>query len=95
MNVAATGAATAAAHAIAQALKASGAIVKLDKEEFLKILHRAEAPVLVVAKEKIMFSTRHRYLTSYKGLFFYCEDSEPLHIPGTAEVVTAEKIWIP
>jgi len=41
------GAEAAVLAAIAQAVKASGAIVRLNPEEFLKILNKAEAPLEV------------------------------------------------
>jgi hypothetical protein len=94
--VAASGGATAAAAAaaIANAIKASGAIVKLDASEFKKILDKAENPLVVYA-EGGFFGTNYQYLTSYKGLFFFCKTGEPIHLPGTVETVMCKKIWIP
>lgn len=86
--------AVAVAAAIAQATKASGAIVKMTPEEFVKILNLADKP-LVVAATGGFLNRQHRYLTSYKGLFFYTSSKQPLHLPGSAEIVAAEKIWIP
>ena len=40
--------AAAAAAAVAQAVKASGAIVKLEADEFQKVLYRATDPLVVV-----------------------------------------------
>jgi len=90
----ATGGAAAAA-AIANAVKAYGAIVKLEPIEFIKILNRADKPLVVYAYAKVFFSTKHKYLTSYKGLFFYTASSSPLAIPGRIETVVAKNIWIP
>lgn len=87
-------AAAAAAAAIANAVKASGAIVQLEPEEFLKILARAKDPVVVMA-EGGFFKTKYGYLTSYKGLDFYCLSEEVLPLPSGAELITAGKIWIP
>lgn len=86
--------ATAAAAAIAQAIKASGAIAKVEPNDFMAILGRHEAP-LVVCAEGGFLSTSYRYLTSYKGLAFFTQASRKLHLPGTSEVVLAKKIWIP
>jgi ethanolamine utilization cobalamin adenosyltransferase len=89
----ATGAAAAAA-AIAQAIKASGAIVQLDQDNFMKIVGRAGDPVVVCATAGV-FTKKYRYLTSYKGLFFYTQSKKPLSFSGKVESVVAEKIWIP
>ncbi len=83
-----------AAAAIAQALKASGAIVRQKPEEFLKILHRSKDP-LVVITEGGLFSKHYEYMTSYKGLAFYTKAETPLQLPAGAEVVAADDIWIP
>ncbi len=87
--------AAAAAAAIAAATKASGAIVKMKPEQFRRILDKADAPLVVTVRSKGLFSGKHKYLTSYKGLFFYTESSEALQLPSKAETVTAEKIWMP
>ena len=94
-NGAAAGAAAAgAAAAVAQAIKASGAIVKVRPKAFLAIVSRAEAP-LVVTAEAGLFTTNHQYLTGYKGLAFFTKSSDPLSLPGDVELIVAEKIWIP
>ncbi|HSR52025.1 MAG TPA: hypothetical protein VLV83_14435 [Acidobacteriota bacterium] len=90
----AAGAAAAAAAAIAEAIKASGAVIKMKPGEFQKLLDRMEEP-LVVVSEGGFFSTRYQYLTSYKGLHFYAKASEPLRLPSSAEVMPSEKIWMP
>ena len=41
--------AVAHAAAIANAIKASGVLVRVDPTEFLRIVHRAEEPLIVVA----------------------------------------------
>jgi hypothetical protein len=43
----------------------------------------------------VSFSTKHHYLTSYKGLLFYTRTQTSLPLPGAAEIVNANKIWIP
>lgn len=97
MNTAATSAATSAAiaAAIANAVKASGTLVRLEPAELQKILERQEAPLVVVAVHEGMFSTKHRYLTSYRGFGFYAQSKEPLELPPGAEVVAAKEIWMP
>jgi len=86
-------AATAAA-AIAQAVKASGSIVRLEPSEFTKILLRVDKPLVVTAKGG-MFTAVYQYLTSYKGLVFFTKSREQLRLDGRIEVVEAEKIWVP
>lgn len=93
-GAAAGGAAAAAAAAIAQAIKASGSIVKVKPEEFLKIVARVESP-LVVTAEGGFIGVNHQYLTSYKGLAFFTKSSEPLNLPSDAELIVSDKIWIP
>ncbi len=93
MNVAASGAAAAAA-AIAQAVKASGVIVRMEPEEFLAILHR-QPGTLVVHATGGFFSASYQYLTSYKGLAFFTKSTLPLRLPDDCEVVNAKAIWIP
>ncbi|MCP4686029.1 MAG: hypothetical protein GY867_11390 [bacterium] len=86
--------AAAAAAAIAQAIKASGAIVKVERNEMTKILNRQNSP-LVVTAQKGLFTKKNQYLTSYKGLFFYCESEDRLQTPSGTEFVASKKIWIP
>lgn len=92
MTVANSGASGAAA--IANAVKASGVLVKLEPSEWSQLLNRVQSP-LVVASEGGAFGKRYRYLTSYKGLAFYTQSREPLPLPGDAELIRAKSIWIP
>ena len=87
-------ASTAAAAAIAQAIKASGAIVRIKPHYFELILSRVDEP-LVVTAEGGFFTTSYQYLTAYKGLIFFAKAGTPLDLPPKAEVIQAEKIWIP
>lgn len=82
------------AAAIAQAIKASGAIVRLEPAEFLKILGRNDEPLVVQAQGGV-FRTSWQYLTSYKGLAFFTKSAQPLLLPGRAQIVSAASIWIP
>ena len=92
-NGAAVGEAAAAA-AIARAIKASGAIVAVESNDFMTILSRNEKPLVVTARGGFL-NRRYRYLTSYRGLFFYCESSTPVMLPGNIELIASRKIWIP
>ena len=87
------GAAVAAEH-IAQAIKASGAIVRVEPDDFLRILARGEA-LLVISAPGGFLSGGHDYLTSYRGIAFFTNSPKPLDLPQGAEVVAAQKIWIP
>ncbi len=93
-NGAAVGGAIAAAGAVANAVKASGAIVRVEPQDFEAILENVETP-LVVTAEGGLLTTRHHYLTSYKGLIFYTKTQTPLPLPAAAEVVAARSIWLP
>ena len=80
--------------AIAQAIKASGAIVRVESRDFAVILDKTTNP-LVICTQSGFFSTKYQYLTSYKGLVFYTKSEVQLRLPTGAEVVQARKIWIP
>ena len=76
------GGGAAAAAAIANAIKASGVLVKMEVADFLGILAREERPTVVVATTKIVLvGAKTRYLTSWRGLAFWCETKEPLELP--------------
>jgi hypothetical protein len=88
------GAAAAAGAAIAEAIKASGAIVSVEPQDFEAILRKIEAPLIVCAQGGV-FTTKYSYLTAYKGLVFYTRTQTPLLLPRGAELINARKIWIP
>jgi len=88
------GAAAASAAAIANAVKASGAIVKVKPADFETILSKSESP-LVVTAESHFFGSSYKYLTGYKGLCFFTKSSVPLQLPGKVELIAADRIWIP
>ncbi len=84
----------AAAAAVAAAIKASGSIVRVEPDEFRKLLnHNMDG--LVVHAVGGLFSNRHQYLMGYKGLAFFTSSKEPIPVPRTCEIVEARKIWIP
>jgi hypothetical protein len=80
--------------AIAQAIKASGAIVHVHPQGLLEILRRQDRPLVVVSVSRFLGVT-FRYLTSYKGLAFYAKSREPLPLSPLCEVIEAKQIWIP
>ena len=83
-----------AAGVIANAIKASGAIVKVDAETLTGILARSGKPVVVTAPGGFL-GKGHKYITCYGGLYFYCTSRDEIPIPGAAEVIMAKTIWIP
>jgi hypothetical protein len=89
-----TGEGAAIAAAIANAVKASGAIVSVEPNSFSTIVSKGN-DLLVVVAEGGIFSKNYQYLTSYKGLIFYTKSSQPLSLSRNTEVVTARKIWVP
>lgn len=91
---AAASAAAGAAVEIANAIRASGAIVSVEPGDFEAILKRIDAP-LVVRSQGGIFSTNYHYLTSYKGLIFYTKTPTPLMLSPSVETINARKIWIP
>ncbi|MBI3981937.1 MAG: hypothetical protein HY337_03440 [Gemmatimonadetes bacterium] len=88
MTVAAAGA------AIANAIKASGVIVRLEPETFQQLVGRMEDP-LIVRSKSTFFGERFHYLTGYKGLAFYTKTKTALMLPGRAEVIEAKSISMP
>jgi len=95
MAYGAGGAAVAArAAAIAKAIKASGAIVQVEPDDFLVILSRTSKPLVVFAEGGFL-KTNYQYLTGYKGLVFYTKSPTPLQVSGDVEFVMAKRIWIP
>jgi hypothetical protein len=88
------GGGAAAAAAIAQAIKASGAIVKVSDRDFAAIVDRTPEPLVVYAQGRFL-APKHQYLTSYRGLIFHATAQTPIPLPGKCEMVIAKKIWIP
>lgn len=83
-----------AAAAIANAIKASGSIVRVEPQIFAQLLQKVERPLIVYAQGGL-FSGKHQYLTSYKGLTFFAKSSEQINLPRGVEVIVAKKIWVP
>ena len=93
MGAGATAGAAAAA-AVANAIKASGAIVKVEPDDFQKILGKMDAP-LVVRAEGGVLSKNFQYLTSYKGFIFYTKSRSEFSFRSGVEMILATKVWIP
>jgi hypothetical protein len=89
-----SGAGAAAAAAAIKAVKASGAIVRVEPDEFRKLVGQ-NGQGLIVHSVGGLFSAKHKYLMGFKGLAFYTSTGDPIHVPSTCQVVEAAKIWIP
>ncbi len=88
------GAAAARARAIAEAIKASGVIVRVKPDDFLAILSKTDSPLVVMAQGGFI-KANYQYLTSYKGLTFFTKSATELLLPGDVELVVSDRIWIP
>jgi hypothetical protein len=90
----AAAAAAAQAAAVARAIKASGAIVSVEPDDFLYILSKNSRPLVVMATGGVI-KTNYQYLTAYKGLIFFAKSSTPLSLPADTELIAANRIWVP
>jgi hypothetical protein len=86
--------AAAAAAAIAQAIKASGVIVRVSPEDFENILRKGDKPLVICATGGFI-STNYQYMTSYKGFAFFTKCPAPMMFSPKVETIVAAKIWIP
>ena len=80
--------------AIANAIKATGVVIRLEPGEWLSVLKRTDSPLVVIA-EGGLFKTKYQYLTSYRGLAFFTKSPTALVLPGRAELITAKSMSIP
>ena len=74
--------------AIADAIKASGAIVSVEPDDFEAILGKTESPLVVRAQGGV-FTTKYYYLTAYKGLIFHTRTQTPLMLPPKPPMLAA------
>ncbi len=95
MAYASGGASVAAvAAAIANAIKASGVLIKVNQSDFLTILSKVDKPLVIIAFGGFL-TKNYQYMTSYKGFAFYTKSATPLILPGKVEIISAKQIWIP
>jgi len=87
-------AASAYHYATLNAIKACGSIINVDPDIFLQIANKIENPVIVKSTGGY-FSKHNVYLTTYKGLTFYCKSKTELILPSKSELIAAKKIVIP
>ena len=94
VSASSTAAVGAAAAASSQAVKASGAIVRVDPPVFLDLLAKGQDQLVIHAKGGL-FGGNHRYLANYKGMVFFAQAAQPLEIPEGVEIFEAGRIWVP
>lgn len=82
------------AHAGQHTSKMNGVFVKLQPEDFQNLLSRNEG-LAVVATSTTFFGTTYTYVTSYKGLVFYCKTKSQLSISSRHETIVAQSISLP
>ncbi|WP_323756752.1 hypothetical protein [Roseivirga sp.] len=87
--------AAAAQAAIQQAIKASGAIVKIEANDFSRMLSKMDDGLVIEHHGKLFFKDVYKYSTSYKGFVFYCKSNEKITIPSRLESISARQIWVP
>jgi hypothetical protein len=79
---------------IANAIKASGVVVRMDAGDFLAVLKRVDEPLIVVSYGGV-FRKTYKYVTAYKGLAFFTKSPTALLLPPRAEVVQAKAVSVP
>ena len=84
----------AAAAARAQAIKASGAIVKVSPSDFQILISKVKEP-LVVFSEGGLLKKNYQYLFGFKGLVFFTKSPTQINLPVGSETLHAQNIWIP
>jgi hypothetical protein len=87
-------AAGAVAAAIAQAIRASGVLVRVSPDDFQNVLRKGSQPLVIYATGGL-FKSNHQYLTSYKGFAFFTKSDTGIILPAETETIAANKIWIP
>ncbi|MCL2149848.1 MAG: hypothetical protein FWH51_02800 [Dehalococcoidia bacterium] len=87
--------AVAAQAALIQAVRASGVLVRVEPEAFLKIAGKNRGALVVASASTVLRKKEYHYLTNYKGLAFYTKSPQELILPGDIELVAAKQIWMP
>lgn len=78
----------------AQHTKMNGVFVKLHPDDFQNLLNRSEG-LAVVTTSTTFFGTTFTYVTSYKGLVFYCKSKSQLSISSRHETILAQAVSLP
>ncbi|AFZ23699.1 hypothetical protein Cylst_1412 [Cylindrospermum stagnale PCC 7417] len=69
--------------------RGTGVCVKL--EDFLTILSKMEAPLVIVTSEGF-FTKIYKYVTAYKGFVFFTESLDKLELGSNIEVIYAQSL---
>jgi len=83
---------TALATSHMNALKAIGPIVRLDSDAFNEILKDTDSPLIVVSD---CIWGGKKYLTSHKGLTFYCKTKLTIQVPANSKIISSASIYVP
>jgi hypothetical protein len=79
---------------MAQAVKASGTLVRVEPDAFVKIVSK-NRNALVITAQGGLWNRGFQYLTSYKGIAFFTKSMTEISLPGDTEIVAARQIWMP
>jgi hypothetical protein len=90
----AEGAAAAHAAAVAQAIKAMGPVVRMEPQEFLRLIGKLEHATIVTGIGGF-WKKKNQYLTNYNGIYLFTESVEPLNLGYKVEIIAAKNIWVP
>jgi len=78
----------------AGATPGTNVVINTDSDVFLSVVERNKDGLVVMCQSGLL-RMKYRYLTSYKGLIFYCESAERLNLSPKIELLTAESIQVP
>ena len=73
------------------AVTSVGIITRLEPEAFVELVSRQPSQLVVHAAGGI-FTTKYKYLTSYKGLAFVTTSTSELTLPPGTELITAKTL---
>lgn len=79
---------------VQNALKMNGVFVKIEVNEFLKLINENEN-LLIVHNETGIFTNQYLYLTAYKGFIFCCKSKDQLPLPEKNEKIYAQRVALP
>ncbi|MCX8183425.1 MAG: hypothetical protein N3F08_03290 [Crenarchaeota archaeon] len=71
---------------IAEAVKASGAIVEVESKSFIDIVTKVNKPLVVMAASGVV-RKNYRYLVGYKGFIFFTRCKTPLELPRGIDLI--------
>lgn len=78
----------------AAANQGTSVVINTDPDVFLRVVERNKDGLVVMSQSGVL-RTKYCYLTSYKGLTFYCESRERLTLSPNVELLAAESIQAP